>query len=240
MRKIILVLFTLLSISVSIAQNKKALDLPVAKMYLKMLKEQKVETSEERKIIIEEIKLKVLPNKDPELQKEALLYMKYLNSRKLIVPIDFNDSDVDLFEKKKFRVSKDDFNKSIKIKYKKLVLSPVEPFLYVVKNKLYPTITFYYSGKDWLFMDSVKFLINETTYNIKLEDVSRDTYLGGVTERSTFYIKDELMDILQKINESTELVRIRFSGERYQDVTLKKQQVEGIKEILKKLDELKK
>ena len=94
-----------------------------------------------------------------------------------------------------------------------------------------------YKGDNWVFWDSVTFLIDgEATNIIPDSKPERDNSRYGVYETYSFFPKSS-NKILNDIA-GAKSVKMRFEGKRYDEIVLYKSQIKEVKEVLELYNEL--
>lgn len=102
-------------------------------------------------------------------------------------------------------------------------------------------LVFNYSGKDWIFIEDARLLIDGERFTIPLSNVQREyvSYYSGLYERADFAASDEEIEIVKKIVNSKETI-VRLNGDKYYvEFTLTEKQKNGIAETLDAYEGLK-
>jgi hypothetical protein len=93
----------------------------------------------------------------------------------------------------------------------------------------------FYSSRNWLFIDSISFLVGEETYKID-QVTSGNRNVGkeyGITERTYTIVNDRILKIIKEIILCKKVVEVRFSGNNeYYDFKLNKKNILAMKETL--------
>lgn len=91
-----------------------------------------------------------------------------------------------------------------------------------------------YLGSDWIFLNSIVFLIENKTFEYKLNNIKRETIYGkGISETTTININDELFNVLLNIINTKSDVNVRFGGEKSNfDFKINRYMKENIKQTL--------
>lgn len=92
-------------------------------------------------------------------------------------------------------------------------------------------LTLYYSGREWVFFEDVKFLINDETIELPVNKSEREAILGGVVEISDTPVSKEVMVVLKKLLK-VEKAQIRFVGDKYSDKVIYKTDINNIRKIV--------
>lgn len=213
MKNYFLLTFFVILFSINFLKAQDSISPNVAKVFLAFIKNQDITNEAQKNFLIDEIKTKILTQKDSILVNAGLAYIEVLNSKQLEKAFDIDISKYEDVDKKIFRVEEDKFTGTVIIHHKKLYGSSVMPYIVVSKAGLQLAVDFEYSGKDWIFMNKVTFLIDGITNTVNLEDVDRKPYGGTVYERSTLFADDYLISIMKLMASSKNQVDLRFQGD---------------------------
>lgn len=138
---------------------------------------------------------------------------------------------------KKFKVREDKFNHNIFLTHKNYFLysyNKFSPYLAFSEGYLYLRNSITFTGKNWLFIYKVQFSIDDEIYSIPFENSDRKVYDNAqVSEKIDIIANKEFIEILQKIINSPNEVKIRFIGtDGVKTTKLVKKQIVAFKETL--------
>ena len=148
-----------------------------------------------------------------------------------------NQSVLDNIDTKKFKIVEDKFQ-NLKFIYNKKRSSP-RVYIAVSENYAVLRLSESYSGSDWIFMDTMFFLLNdEERMSLPLDNVERDVISGSmVKEYADVVLNSDQIEFLSKIEESTR-VDIKTVGKGTKRYELTKKSKININDILKLYQEL--
>lgn len=166
---------------------------------------------------------------DKEMSNNNLFRAKNLN--------ELSESDL-----KGFNVEYDPFKKTNFIYFKSAWTDKFYPYI-ALSDAGFVSLRLVtrYRGSSWVFYDKVQIIIDNQVYTIEVEP-KRDLYTGSgytVQERSDNSVDPETLNILKKIGEATEKLKIRFSGEKERNTVLYAKEAEITKRILELFEKLK-
>lgn len=110
--------------------------------------------------------------------------------------------------------------------------------LMVGKSKGEYFLSFYckYKGNGWIFFEDVILMNSKSdkiSFHFKDSDLSRDVRNSGyVSEVGDIILLRSDIDKLKQFIKDEELIKVRFSGKKYNDTKLNKEAIKSIKEII--------
>lgn len=222
-------------ISFSQVASDESINLKLLEYYEK----QDVFSYEVRDLLKEKTNEILIKTSSPEVKQKAENLLKYYNNLKTAEGIKVDLTLATKEDLKKFYKTEDKFEKSIRLEPKRLKSNRLFLKIDIKNNLALIPFTIKYNAKDWIFLNSITFLVNDEKLSFILKDVQRDTYLGGINESSSFYLKSEDIKIFKKIANSNSPVYLRYYGDKgSQDITLNKYMIDEIKSFFEFLDKI--
>ncbi|OYX86817.1 MAG: hypothetical protein B7Y83_00320 [Flavobacteriales bacterium 32-34-25] len=232
MKKIILLLLFITNFSYSQNDSINKPD-PVNRALLSMIKKQDVFSSEVRDLLVSKVEKIKIETKDTSLSKLCDEYITSIKKIKIPEAVEVDLSKATKEDLKKFEISNDKFNKNSNIFHKGADYVRLTLILQIKDNKALIALRSRYTGKDWIFMNYVKFLVDDNTYDIEVKDPLRNVYTGMVTETAVKYVDLEMLGIINKIINSNTEVNVRFLGNKGNfDFIMNKRSLTAMKEVL--------
>lgn len=230
---LILLITFFLQVNIIYSQDTE-LSVPVARAYLSVIKQQDIQFQEQVDLIREEIINKIYPTKDAKLILEAQAYLSKLEAMPMPVSWNLKTDYIELVDKKKFKISNDKFNESVEIYHKKTGFSyPFTLRLIEQKGILYLLLDVRLSTYDWVFANDVFVLVDGEKYTLNFEGAERDVISGNrIAESKTFFLDENMVQMIENISYSESDTDIRFSGKRNYDTKLTKKINPIFREIL--------
>ncbi len=104
---------------------------------------------------------------------------------------------------------------------------------YLENDTIYPELRLKYDGYNWLFIEGVKIVTDNNSYEIDVEDCYRDAVRGGVIEMFNLPYNDKNAKMIDDIITSEETI-VRFLGkEKYSDFTVNKRMIDDMNAMVK-------
>lgn len=138
-----------------------------------------------------------------------------------------------------FRINDDKFKKITFITGKKALAWNFRfyPYISIKEGLVRLRLHNEYSGKDWIFFDTVKFIVDGKDYEYSAG--TTDTQVSsGVYETSDVVADDNIKTILENIANSSSKVEYRLTGKYYKDLVLTEKEKELVKRTLQLYQEL--
>lgn len=236
MKKLILFIAILFFAFNSFSQERSS---AFNKIMLQQYKALPVNNSKARDYVIDQAKKDMANIKDSVMLSEYQDLIDELNKKEFKEVKGKPLSSLSKSDLKGFKVKEDKFKKMTFITpYGSLTggKDPLEIYLAIDEyNNVFKRLKINYSGKDWVFMDKLLFLINDKVYKYSLVDEpERDVSGSYVHENADELILEELDNVLAYIFIADGPVSIRFQGNKYVDQKL----TPSVINRLKKSDEL--
>ncbi len=94
-------------------------------------------------------------------------------------------------------------------------------------------VIFKYSGRSWIFFDSVQFLVDNAVYTVDFKAAKRrdEIQYDGVSEEYDVILDAQILNICKRIKEA-KTVRIRFKGDKASDRVLSERDRKNILRML--------
>lgn len=201
-----------------------------------------INSQSEAAVIINKLQEYISQSKDSVFINDSKKFIDSLESadfKSILIPVDW--SKIDKKTLKNYRIKEDKFNKTIfiyaKYPFAKNILY-IYPYICIKDNNMYLKMYTNYSGKDWVFMNKIIYLIDGETYEYLTNNVSRNVYTGYVSESSSMIMTEDILNIMRKIAGSNSVVEIRYSGNKISDMKMPESTKKMIREILFLFDEL--
>lgn len=129
------------------------------------------------------------------------------------IVVDLEKAPKDLM--KKFTIENDKFTDVKTIFHKKNDSNRLRLNIYIKKEEALLFLKTSYIGKDWIFLQSITFLVDNEKIEYPLKDVKRETMYGsGISETSGIYVDENLFKALEKISNTNSDVEVRYSGDK--------------------------
>lgn len=235
MKKITL-LFMLLFSSIIYSQEKDNYN----RLLFNEVKKNKAVTEEVRDFLIDTYSGILTKTKDEDLKTEINDEIKSLNSIKFSSTPARDLSTIDRKILKKYRVIKDDFNKSTTIYDKSYSDGFANLSIYISpKNKMSLRLSTKYHGTDWIFFKYYSVLCGNDKFEFTFPETDRDVKLGNVYESGIIILDFEEINSIRKILNYQGDIKVRFTGDKYADFNLPKVQINRMIDILNLYDLLK-
>lgn len=204
------------------------------KLLLQQFKTLPVKNSKGRDLILKEVE-KEMPNiNDSLILADYQSLINDLKKREFKETKSKGLGSLSRMDLKGFKVKEDKFQKVTFITPLGSMTTgkdPLEIYLVIDDNDIVDKrLKIRYSGKDWVFMDKILFLINDDvfTYNLN-EKTDRDVSGGYVYEYSDELITEDLQEIINKVIDSDGEISIRFQGDNYYDQRISKSNILRLK-----------
>lgn len=206
---------------------------PVNRKMLEYFKKQPVSTFEIRDFLKKSTQDIIEKTKDTVLIVEGLEYIIYLNKVNVASPKKINLSKASEKDLKKFSIDYDKFNKSSLYFFKRNRNDRVKLNLKVINDKAILALVVSYNAREWLFFNSVTFLIDDTKESIIFSKPEREVGTPYISEIGVNYVDDEIMNILEKIIQSKNIISMRYSGSKgFDDIELRSSEIENIRDVI--------
>lgn len=134
----------------------------------------------------------------------------------------------------KFSIKEDKFTNITTISLKKNDSKRLQFYINVNQGKASFFIETSYYGKEWIFLNSIIFLVDNERIEYQLNNVKREVIYGsGISEITGIYVDENIFKALEKISNTTSDVVVRYGGEKNNfDFKINKYMKQALKETL--------
>lgn len=192
-------------------------------------KDNPITTEESRGLVLNAMETILKYTMDTNLKVEIKAYLEKIKTQKLVQNKKSDLSKLPPELLKKFHQYTDKFSLTTFLTHKK-----TDNLYIAVKNDVpYLKFKIIYSGKDWVFMKKIIFLIDGQNFEYIPIDVKRDVVLGsGVTEKVEETVTEAYLPLINAIANATTDINIRFEGDKIRDQVYYKKIAIPFKETL--------
>ncbi|MFV8268475.1 hypothetical protein ACNQGP_00885 [Flavobacterium sp. GT2N3] len=166
-----------------------------------------------------------------------LLFMPFIGFAQNVNQPQFFNVNLDKAPKNilnKFSINEDKFTNITTIALKKNDSRRLQFYLNINQGKASFFMQTSYYGKEWIFLNSIIFLVDNERIEYQLNNVKREVIYGsGISEITGIYVDENIFKALEKISNTTSDVEVRYVGEKNNfDFRINKYMKEMLKETL--------
>lgn len=148
-------------------------------------------------------------------------------------PLRQNFESLDKDFQKKFSYEFDKFKNVGFINTKRANVGNIKTYISVKDNKARLRFVIKYYGSAWLFFNKAIFIIDGKNYEFEDNNTKREISSGSnVEEKSDLAVDKNILEILEAISNSKDVVEYRLTGDKYSDFKLTEKEKENIISIL--------